>query len=64
LGSQGFGFTIRGTESIPVLVEACSNLPNPTWTAVAATTLAGGSAYFYDPAWTNYSIRLYRLRSP
>lgn len=64
LGSQGFGFTIRGTESIPVLVEACSNLANPTWTAVAATTLAGGSAYFCDPAWTNYSIRLYRLRWP
>jgi hypothetical protein len=47
-----------------VVVEACTNLANPTWYPLATNTLSGGSAYFSDPQWTDYPTRFYRLRSP
>ena len=33
-----------------VVVEASTNLANPTWTPLATNTLTSGSAYFSDPA--------------
>ena len=59
-----FGFTITGTSKLVVVVEACTNLANPTWSPVATNTLTNGSSYFSDARWTNYPARLYRLRSP
>jgi hypothetical protein len=59
-----FGFTITGTASLVIMVEACTNLANPTWFPVQTITLTGGPSYFSDPRWTNYAARLYRLRSP
>jgi len=59
-----FGFTINGSSSPVVVVEACTNLANPTWSVVGANILTGGSSYFSDPQWTNYPARFYRLRSP
>ena len=59
-----FGFTITGPANIPIVVEASTNLADPTWTPLATTTLTSGSAYFSDPQWTNYTRRFYRLRSP
>jgi hypothetical protein len=59
-----FGFTITGTSGLVIVVEACTNLTNPTWSPVATNTLTDGSSYFSDPQWTNYPARLYRLRSP
>jgi len=59
-----FGFTITGTSGLVIVVEACTNLVNPVWSALGTTTLTGGSSYFSDPQWTNYPTRLYRLRSP
>jgi hypothetical protein len=59
-----FGFNITGTSNIVVVVEACTNLANPSWSPVGTNTLTGGSSYFSDPQWTNYPIRFYRLRSP
>jgi hypothetical protein len=59
-----FGFTISGTSGSVVVVEACTNLTNPTWAAVGTNTLTGGSSYFSDAQWTNYPARHYRLRSP
>jgi hypothetical protein len=59
-----FGFNITGTSSLVIVVEACTNLANPTWSPVATNTLTGGSCYFSDPQWTNYAARFYRLRSP
>jgi hypothetical protein len=56
-----FGFTITGSNNIVVVVEACSNLANPTWYPLQTNTLAGGSFYFSDPQWTNYPGRFYRL---
>jgi hypothetical protein len=51
-----------------IIVEAATNLFNPVWIPVGTNTLpdivAGGAAYFSDPAWTNYPGRFYRLRSP
>jgi len=59
-----FGFVITGTSDLVIVVEACTNLANPIWSAVGTNTLTGGSAYFSDPQWTNSPARLYRLRSP
>jgi hypothetical protein len=59
-----FAFTITGTGGWVIVVEACTNLANPTWSPVSTNTLTGGSAYFSDPQWTNYPARFYRLRSP
>ena len=59
-----FGFTITGTSNIVVVVEASTDLINPTWSPVRTNTLADGSSYFTDPHWTNYPRRFYRLRSP
>ena len=59
-----FGFTIIGNSGLSVVVEACTNLFNPTWFPVSTNTLTGGSSYFSDPLWTNHPTRFYRLRSP
>ena len=59
-----FGFTINWASGMTVVVEASTNLANPTWTPLATNTLTSGSAYFSDPEWTNYPGRFYRLRSP
>jgi hypothetical protein len=59
-----FGFTITGTANIPIVVEACTNLASASWTPLQSSTLTNGSIYFSDPAWTNYSARFYRIRSP
>ena len=59
-----FGFNITGTSGLVIVVEACTNLANPSWSPVGTNTLTGGSSYFSDPQWTNYPARFYRLRSP
>jgi hypothetical protein len=56
-----FGFNITGTSNIVVVVEANTNLANPTWSPLRTNTLTGGSTYFSDPQWTNYPSRFYRL---
>jgi hypothetical protein len=59
-----FGFSITWASGTTVVVEACTNLVNPIWYPLATNTLSGGSSYFSDPRWTNYTRRFYRLRSP
>ena len=59
-----FGFTITGSSNLVIVVEACTDLANPTWSPVATNTLTSGSSYFSDPQWTKYPARLYRIRSP
>jgi hypothetical protein len=59
-----FGFNITGTTNIPIVLEACTCLANPTWVPLQSCTLTNGSVYFCDPQWTNYPTRFYRLRSP
>jgi hypothetical protein len=59
-----FGFIISWAAHASVVVEASTNLANPTWSPVSTNTLTNGSSYFTDPQWTNYPARFYRLRSP
>ena len=56
-----FGFNITGTTNMIILVEACTNLANPTWTLLLIGPLTGGSIYFSDSQWTNYPSRYYRI---
>ena len=59
-----FGFTIFWATNISVVVEACTNLANHTWSPVVTNPLTGGTNYFSDSKWTNYPGRFYRVRSP
>ena len=59
-----FGFNITGSSGLVIVVEACTNLAGPIWSAVGTNTLTGGSSYFSDPQWADYPGRFYRLRSP
>jgi hypothetical protein len=58
-----FGFDITGSSNLVIVVEACTNLSDPVWLSVQTNTLTGGSAYFSDPQWTNFTGRYYRLSS-
>jgi hypothetical protein len=60
----GFGLTISWATNASVVVQAATNMANPVWIPVSTNTLTGGTNYFSDPQWTNYSARYYRLRSP
>jgi len=62
--SNRFGFTISGNNGLPVVVEARTNLANPTWYPLQTITLSGGSFYFSDPQWKSYPGRFYRLSVP
>jgi hypothetical protein len=59
-----FGFIISWATNIPVVVEACTNLTNLSWSPVSTNILTSGSSYFRDSQCTNYPACLYRLRSP
>lgn len=59
-----FGFNITGNTGLQVVVLACTNAAQAAWVRVDTNTLTDGSAYFSDPAWTNYPWRFYRLSLP
>jgi hypothetical protein len=59
-----FGFIISWATNADVIVEASTDLTNPTWSPMSTNTLTDGSSYFSDPDWMNYPARFYRLRSP
>jgi hypothetical protein len=59
-----FGFPIKGTTNIPIVVEACTNIWNGKWEALQSCTITNGNIYFVDSNWTNYPSRFYRIRSP
>ena len=58
-----FGFNLTGTASIPVVVEACTNMGG-AWMPVFSGSVTNGSIYFSDSQSTNYPQRFYRVRSP
>lgn len=62
--SNELGFTIRWARDRVIVVEAATDLANPTWSAIGTNTLTGGASYFSDPEWANRPARFYRLRSP
>jgi hypothetical protein len=59
-----FGFTLSGSSNLVVVIEATTNLANPTWSPVQTNTLNGSPLYFNDPQWTNYGSRFYRITWP
>jgi hypothetical protein len=59
-----FGFNITGSYGLTVAVEAATDLANPVWHPLQTNTLPLGSLFFFDPQWTNYPSRFYRLRWP
>ena len=44
--SNQFTFKINWASDMVVVVEACTNLANPTWSALGTNTIIGGSSYF------------------
>jgi hypothetical protein len=62
--SNAFGFIISWATNLPVVVEACTNLANHSWSPVQTNALTSGWSYFSDPHWADYPGRFYRLRSP
>ncbi len=58
-----FGFNITWASDRIIVVEASADLTNPVWTPLGTNTLTRGSSYFSDSHWTNFSTRIYRLRS-
>jgi hypothetical protein len=59
-----FGFNIKGTADIPLMIEASTDVAGRSWIPLHSCTLTNGLIYFNDPQWTNYPIRFYRIRSP
>lgn len=59
-----FGFLVAWENNQVVVVEACTNIANPSWFPVSTNLLSGGSYYFSDAEWRNYPQRFYRLRLP
>ena len=59
-----FGFTISWATNILVAVDACSDFLNGSWHPLVTNELTGGTSYFSDPNWTNFTSRFYRVRSP
>ena len=62
-GNQ-FTFTIVWNTNVSVVVEACTNLANPSWQPVQTNSLNNGTCVFTDPQGANYPARYYRVRSP
>jgi hypothetical protein len=61
--SNGFGFVISWATNSSVVIEACTALQNPVWSALATNSLTAGSYYFSESDWTNFPARFYRVRS-
>jgi hypothetical protein len=59
---DGFGFTVSWATNTSVVVEACTNLFEPVWQAVATEPLAEGTVDFRDPQLLSFSNRFYRIR--
>jgi len=59
-----FGFDISSTNTIRIVVEACTNLANPVWTPLTNVTLTTGSFYFSEPIQAGSPSRYYRISSP
>ena len=65
LSGGRFGFTIVGGTNMPLVVEACTNLADNGWAAIAsAKTDSAGSYAFSDPTSTNKPTCFYRIAWP
>ncbi|HLP76333.1 MAG TPA: leucine-rich repeat domain-containing protein, partial [Candidatus Paceibacterota bacterium] len=57
-----FGFNIGWANGMTVVVEACTNLAFPVWSAISTNIVVGGLSHFSDPEWTKHPNCFYRLR--
>ena len=64
LRANQLGFNITGSSNLVVVIEASTDLTNPTWSPLQTNTLGGGPLYFSDPNWTKYPSRFYRVTWP
>jgi hypothetical protein len=55
---------ITGTPTIPVAVEACTNLSMASWVRLQTTNLVDGTCQFADPDANAASTRFYRIVGP
>jgi hypothetical protein len=58
-----FGFSITGAGNLVIVVEACTNLAKPFWSALSTNTLSSTPFYFSDSSWTNYPRRFYLVQN-
>jgi hypothetical protein len=63
VNTNELSFNVKWASRRTVVVEACMDLSNPGWTAIATNTLTSGAFYFSDPQWKNFPGRSYRVRS-
>lgn len=47
--SGSFRFQLTGPTNVTIVVQGCTNLPNPVWIPLATNTLNSGTNYFSDP---------------
>jgi hypothetical protein len=59
-----FRFLITGTPTIPIVVQASTNLARGPWVPLQSLTITNGSVWFGDPQWASYRTRFYRVSSP
>ncbi len=57
-------FTVAGTETIPVALEATTNLLTGAWIRVATTNLTNGILQMEDPDADHNTARIYRIVGP
>ena len=48
------GFSVLWACGMTAVVEACTNLANPSWTPLQTNTLTADALYFSDPDWMNH----------
>ena len=60
--TNDFSFEVRAIDGSEIVVQACTNLNNPTWTPLATNTLNGILTHFRDPEWMNFPGRIYRAQ--
>jgi hypothetical protein len=61
--TNGFSFIISWATNASVVVEAATDLNNPTWSPLGTNALAEGWSQFSDPQWMNCAARFYRVVS-
>ena len=59
-----FAFSVTWASGMAVVVEACTNLSNPSWFPLQTNALSNDAFHFSDPGWPNYPRRFYRIRWP
>ncbi len=58
-----FGFSINWRTGKSVVIDACTDLANPSWSALSTNTVGlDGTTIFRDPYWTTSPSRFYRVR--